>query len=222
MKRVLKAEFPRVGRRRHATLMRMMGISAVAPQPGTSRRHRAHPVYPYYLVRHRTITAAESGVGDGHHVHPHGARLCLPLHGRDVIWASRRVLSSRVSVTLDSAFCIGAVEEAIAKYGCPEIFNTDHGAPRLRAPPSPACSTRTASRSAWMAKAAGATTSLKRPGARSNTKRSTCTPTTPPPPRPRGSRATSPLYNTRRPHSSLADQTPDEAYFTPLSIRKAA
>src|SRR5215210_1711495 len=43
-------------------------------------------------------------------------------------WASRRVLSWRVSITLDSAFCIAAVEEAIACHGCPEIFNTDQGA----------------------------------------------------------------------------------------------
>lgn len=55
LRRVLKAEFPGVGRRHIAALMRLMGIAAVAPQPGTSRRHRAHPVYPY-LLRHRPIT----------------------------------------------------------------------------------------------------------------------------------------------------------------------
>ena len=55
LKRVFQSEFPGVGRRRIATLMQTMGISAVAPQPGTSKRHRAHPVYPY-LLRHRTIT----------------------------------------------------------------------------------------------------------------------------------------------------------------------
>ena len=55
IRRVLRKEYPGVGRRRIGTLMRTMGISAMAPQPGTSKRHRAHPVYPY-LLRHRTIT----------------------------------------------------------------------------------------------------------------------------------------------------------------------
>jgi putative transposase len=55
LRRVLNAEYPGVGRRHIATLMRLMGIAAVCPQPGTSRRHQAHPVYPYVL-RHRAIT----------------------------------------------------------------------------------------------------------------------------------------------------------------------
>src|SRR3970040_429151 len=55
LRRVLRRDVPGVGRRRIGTLMRHMGIAAIAPQPGTSRRHRAHPVYPY-LLRHRTIT----------------------------------------------------------------------------------------------------------------------------------------------------------------------
>ena len=55
LRRLLRAEFPGVGRRRIGSLMQQMGITAVCPQPGTSRRHRAHPVYPY-LLRHRTIT----------------------------------------------------------------------------------------------------------------------------------------------------------------------
>jgi putative transposase len=55
LRRMLAPEFPGVGRRRIATLMARMGITAVAPQPGTSKRHRAHPVYPY-LLRQLTIT----------------------------------------------------------------------------------------------------------------------------------------------------------------------
>ncbi len=55
LRRLLRGEFPTVGRRRIGTLMQQMGIAALCPQPGTSRRHRAHPVYPY-LLRHRTIT----------------------------------------------------------------------------------------------------------------------------------------------------------------------
>ena len=55
LRRLLRPDFPGVGRRRIGTLMQHMGIAAVCPQPGTSRRHRAHPVFPY-LLRHRTIT----------------------------------------------------------------------------------------------------------------------------------------------------------------------
>jgi putative transposase len=55
LRRLLRPDFPGVGRRLIETLMQHMGIAAVCPQPGTSRRHRAHPVYPY-LLRHRTIT----------------------------------------------------------------------------------------------------------------------------------------------------------------------
>lgn len=55
LRRLLRGEFPSVGRRRIGTLMIQMGIAAICPQPGTSRRHRAHPMYPY-LLRHKTIT----------------------------------------------------------------------------------------------------------------------------------------------------------------------
>lgn len=70
LRRVLKREYPGVGRRRIGTLMRHMGIAAVAPQPGTSRRHRAHPVYPY-LLRHRAITRPK------HRHHPDDIANCL-------------------------------------------------------------------------------------------------------------------------------------------------
>ena len=123
--RVLKPEYPGVGRRCFGTLMRTMGISAIAPQPGTSRRHRAHPVYPY-LLRHRTITRPnEVWAMDITYIPMARGFVYLAVV---MDWATRRVLSWRLSITLDSAFCIAAVEEAIARYGRPEIFNTDQGA----------------------------------------------------------------------------------------------
>ena len=93
-------------------------------------------------------------------------------------WFSRRVLSWKLSITMDVSFCLEALDEAIRMYGRPEIFNTDQGSQftseaftgRLR---------KKASRSAWTGRGAGVTTcSLNASGARSNTKKSICTPTT--------------------------------------------
>src|ERR1022692_1323697 len=124
LRRVLKPEFPGVGRRHYATLMQTMGIAAVCPQPGTSKRHRAHPVYPY-LLRHRTITRPnEVWAMDITYIPMARGFVYLTVV---MDWASRRVLSSRVSVTLDSAFCIETLEDALARHGKPDIFNTDQG-----------------------------------------------------------------------------------------------
>jgi putative transposase len=199
--------------------MRTMGISAVCPQPGTSKRHRAHPVYPY-LLRHLTITRPNAVWAMDITYIPMARGFVYLTVVMD--WASRRVLSSRVSVTLDSIFCIAAVEEAIAKYGCPEIFNTDQGAQ---------C---TSAAFTGLLRAHGITISMDGQGCwRDNifVERLWRTikyeaaylhayDTV--------SAATAELmryltlYSTRRPHSSLADQAPDEAYFMPLSIRRAA
>src|SRR5665213_1663801 len=101
-----------------------MGIAAVCPQPGTSRRHRAHPVYPY-LLRHRAITTPNDvwAMDITYIPMAHGFVYLAAVMDR----ASRRVLSWRISVTRDSAFCIAAVDAAIAPYGCPTIVNTDQG-----------------------------------------------------------------------------------------------
>jgi putative transposase len=121
----LRPDFPNVGRRRVGTLMRTMGITAMVPQPGTSRRHRAHPVYPY-LLRHRTITRPnEVWAMDITYIPmARGFVYCAAV----MDWATRRVLTWRVSITLDSTFCIDAVTDALARYGRPAIFNTDQGA----------------------------------------------------------------------------------------------
>jgi putative transposase len=96
LRRLLRGEFPGVGRRRIGTLMLHMGIAAICPQPGTSRRHRAHPVYPY-LLRHTTITRPN-------HVWAMDITYIPMAHGFVYLaavldWASRRVLSWRVSIT---------------------------------------------------------------------------------------------------------------------------
>lgn len=121
---MLKREGHQVGRKHVATLMKKMGIQALYKKPNTSRRHLAHAVYPY-LLRNAQITRPN---------HVFAADITyIPMKRGFVYlfavmdWASRRVLSWRLSNTLTTDFCIEAVEEAIHRYGVPEIFNTDQG-----------------------------------------------------------------------------------------------
>ena len=121
---LLNAQGVAVGRKHVATLMRRMGIEALYRKPSTSRRHPAHKIYPY-LLRHRPITAPNQAWAMDITYIPM-ARGFVYL-AAIIDWYSRRVLAWRVSITMDTAFCIEAVEEAIARHGTPEIFNTDQG-----------------------------------------------------------------------------------------------
>jgi putative transposase len=121
---ILRREGHGVGRRHVATLMRRMGITAIYRMPRTSQRHPAHRIYPY-LLRQLTITRPN---------HVWAADITyLPMRRGFVYlcaimdWASRRVLAWRLSNTLTTDFCVEAVQEALTRYGCPEIFNTDQG-----------------------------------------------------------------------------------------------
>jgi putative transposase len=116
--------YPRIGRKRVKTLMHRMGIEAIYRKPNTSKRHPKHPIYPYLL---RDVTVSRSN-------HVWAADITyIPMKRGFVYlfavvdWASRRVLAWRLSNTLTTDFCIEAVEEAMKKYGKPEIFNTDQG-----------------------------------------------------------------------------------------------
>ena len=113
-----------VGRKHVATLMRRMGIEALYRKPNTSRWHPRHPVYPY-LLRHLTIDRSNQ-VWAMDITYIPMARGFVYL-AAVVDWCSRRVLAWRVSISMDIAFCLEAVEEAIHRYGTPEIFNTDQG-----------------------------------------------------------------------------------------------
>ncbi len=88
------------------------------PPPNTSKPAPGH-------IRKLAVTPAQSGVGNGPDLHPHGAGICLSVRRRGLF--SRKVLSWRLSITMEAAFCIEAVEEALARHGRPEIFNTDQG-----------------------------------------------------------------------------------------------
>jgi len=114
-----------VGRQHVATLMRLMGIQALCPKRRTTRPHPGHKLYPY-LLRGMDITAAgQVWCADVTYL-PMARGFCYLVAVMD--WASRRVLSWRVSNSLDASFCIEALEEALDRYEAPEIFNTDQGA----------------------------------------------------------------------------------------------
>ena len=113
-----------VGRDRVRRLMLRMGIEALYIKPNLSAAHPDHIKYPY-LLRGLEITRANHvWTADITYI-PMAKGFCYLVAIMD--WASRMVLSWRVSNTLDSAFCVDALEDAIAKYGCPWIFNTDQG-----------------------------------------------------------------------------------------------
>jgi putative transposase len=113
-----------LGRDRARRLMLIMGIESLAPKPGTSKRQPKHPVYPY-LLRGVTINKPNQvWATDITYIPMHKGFMYLIAI---MDWATRRVLSWRLSNTLDTRFCVEALKEALFKYGAPEIFNTDQG-----------------------------------------------------------------------------------------------
>jgi putative transposase len=113
-----------VNRKRVQRLMRLMGIAALGPKPSTSKPAPGHKVFPY-LLRDLPIERPN---------HVWAADITYIPIGRGFLylvaiidWASRAVLAWRLSNTLDTSFCLAALEEALARFGTPEIFNTDQG-----------------------------------------------------------------------------------------------
>jgi len=121
---LLRAEGYRVGRRHVATLMKKMGIEALYRRPNTSKPAPGHKIYPY-LLRNLPITRPNQ-VWAMDITYIPMARGFVYL-AAVVDWFSRRVLSWRLSITLEADFCIEAVEEALARNGKPDIFNSDQG-----------------------------------------------------------------------------------------------
>jgi len=113
-----------VGREHVRTLMRRMGIAAQYPKPNTSRRHRSHKVYPY-LLRNLVVDRPNQVWAMDITYIPMARGFVYLAAVLD--WFSRRVLAWRLSITLETEFCLDAVNEALARHGKPEIFNTDQG-----------------------------------------------------------------------------------------------
>ena len=121
---LLNKEGIEIGRRHVATLMKRMGIEALYRKPNTSKPAPGHKIYPY-LLRGLTIDRPNQ-VWAMDITYIPMARGFVYL-AAVIDWFSRRVLSWRLSITMEAAFCIEALEEALARHGRPEIFNTDQG-----------------------------------------------------------------------------------------------
>ncbi|QQV08291.1 IS3 family transposase [Acinetobacter johnsonii] len=121
---MLQRQGHQIGRRKVRRLMRLMGIHALYPKPNTSKPNLAHRIFPYLLknmvIDHSNqvwctdITYIPMAKGFVY--------LCAIID-----WHSHKVLAHRVSISMETDFCIDALQEAIVKYGCPEVFNTDQG-----------------------------------------------------------------------------------------------
>lgn len=220
LRRLLNAEGHSVGRLHVTTLMKRMCIEAIYRRPNTSKAAPGHKIYPY-LLRNLSITRPNQVWATDITYIPMAKGFVYLIAIVD--WFSRRVLSWRLSITMDTAFCVEAVEEALARHGRPEIFNTDQG------------SQFTSVAFTDVLKAAGIAISMDGKGAwRDNVfverlwrtikyeevylhayasvseARA-------------GIGRYLNFYNSRRPHSSLDHQTPDQAYFNaPQPIPAAA
>jgi putative transposase len=215
----LKREGCSVGRRHVATLMRKMGIEAIYRRPNTSKPEPGHKIFPYLLRKLAVTQPNQVWAMDITYVPMARGFVYL---AAIIDWFSRKVLAWRVSISMDVSFCIEALEEALARHGKPAIFNTDQG------------SQFTSSAFTGVLQAAGIAISMDGRGAwRDNVfverlwrtikyeeiylhaydtvsdARS-------------GIRRYIDFYNTRRPHSSLDRQTPNEAYFKTLMPIPAA
>jgi putative transposase len=120
----LNREGVSIGRRHVASLMKRMGISAIYRRPNTSKPAPGHKIYPYLLRGVKIERVDQVWATDITYV-PMARGFVYLAAVVDVF--SRRVLSHRVSITMEADFCVEALEEALAKHGKPEIFNTDQG-----------------------------------------------------------------------------------------------
>lgn len=114
-----------VNRKRVQRLMQQLGLAGMAPGPHTSQRHPAHPVYPYLLRGLAIDRPNQAWSTDITYI-----RLAQGFGSLVAIldWYSRKVLTWRLSNTLDTGFCVDCLDEALRRFGVPEIFNTDQGA----------------------------------------------------------------------------------------------
>lgn len=114
-----------VNRKQIQRLMRLMGIMSVAPKPNTSKKGKAHKIYPYLLKNLLIDKPNQVFCTDITYLRMHSGFVYLVAV---MDWYSRKVLSWEVSNTMDDSFCVSALESAIRLYGIPDMFNTDQGA----------------------------------------------------------------------------------------------
>ena len=124
MRDCLRRQGYRVNRKRIQRLMRKMGIESIAPGPKTSLGRHEHPVYPYLLRNLVVICPDQVWCSDITYIHMNRGFAYLTAV---MDWYSRYVLSWEVSVSLDTEFCVSALESSLRRHGRPDIFNTDQG-----------------------------------------------------------------------------------------------
>jgi putative transposase len=216
---LLAAEGCKVGRRHVKTLMRRMGIEALYRRPRTTKPEPGHKIYPY-LLRGMAITRPDQVWAMDITYIPMARGFVYLAVVLD--WFSRRVLSWRLSITMEAAFCVETLEDALARHSKPDIFNTDQG------------SQFTGGAFTGVLIKNGIAISMDGKGAwRDNVFverlwRSVKYEEVYLKAYDSVSEARASIgryldfYNRRRPHSSLDDATPDQAYFNPLPLRMAA
>jgi putative transposase len=216
---LLAAEGCKLGRRHVKTLMKRMGIEALYRRPRTTKPEPGHKIYPY-LLRGMAITRSNQVWAMDITYIPMARGFVYLAVVLD--WFSRRVLSWRLSITMEAAFCVETLKDALARHGKPDIFNTDQG------------SQFTGQAFTGVLIENGIAISMDGKGAwRDNVFverlwRSVKYEEVYLKAYDNVSEARASIgryldfYNSRRPHSSLDGTTPDKAYFTPLPIRLAA
>jgi putative transposase len=124
LRRLLAANGSKVGRRHVKTLMQRMGIEALYRRPRTTKPEPGHKIYPYLLRGLEIVRANQVWATDITYIPMAKGFVYLAVV---LDWFSRRVLAWRVSITMETSFCIETLTDALAKHGKPDIFNTDQG-----------------------------------------------------------------------------------------------
>ena len=216
---LLAAEGSKVGRRHVKMLMQRMGIEALYRRPRTTKPEPGHKIYPYLLRGVEITRANQVWAMDITYIPMARGFVYLAVV---LDWFSRRVLSWRVSITMEAAFCVETLEEALAKHGKPEIFNTDQGSQFTGAAFSGVLANNDIAismdgKGAWrdnvFVERLWRSVKYEEVYLRAYDSVSEA----------RASiRRYFDFYNRRRPHSSLDGTTPDHAYFSLLPLRMAA
>ena len=121
----LRKEGYRINRKRVQRLMRMLGLAGMAPGPNTSKPHPEHKIYPYLLRGVTVMRPNQVWSTDITYIRlPKGFMYLVAV----IDWYSRKILSWRLSNSMESTFCVDCLQEALRRYGTPEVFNTDQGA----------------------------------------------------------------------------------------------
>ena len=216
---LLAAEGSKIGRRHITTLMQRMGIEAIYRRPNTSKPAPGHRIYPY-LLRNLTIDRPNQVWATDITYIPMARGFVYLAAVMD--WFTRRILAWRLSNTMEASFCVDAVEEALAKYGCPQIFNTDQGSQftsteftgvLIKNDIAISMDGRGAWRDNVFVERFWRTVKYEEVYLRAYDSVSEAQ---------RSIGRYLDFYNARRPHGALDRRTPDHAYFNPLPLRTAA